>query len=383
MEQTVSTRELQCALELRVFDGPQAGARAQIATGIGCLLAAEPEGAGADADVVLREDQVAPARVRITTQTGTDVPHARLEVLQGEVRLRDQVLTAGALVPWAMYTPLQIGRSSIAFGPAGLAQWPQSHRSPIQADSASATSFAKASARKHPAPLFRRAEVWLAGMGAVVLLLCGAALSTARLSAAPHVDAAPAPTLAETLKASEFAALTAAASPDGRIEIEGRLGTQGERAKLDNWLAERQIAAIVNVHVDETVARDVTEVFRVNGVAVQAQVVGPGHIAAKAAEPDANRLARAEEVVWRDVRGLKELTVQNTAKPLPPPAPPIPDDPGKRIASLVPGEPGFLVTADGARYFVGAMLPSGHRITDIAKASVTLERDGQQSTLNF
>ena len=78
-----------------------------------------------------------------------------------------------------------------------------------------------------------------------------------------------------------------------------------------------------------------------------------------------------------------DVRVANRAKPLPPPMAPLPDDPGKRIASLVPGEPGYLVTADGSRYFVGAVLPSGHRVTAIAQQRVTLERDGQSQTLNF
>jgi type III secretion protein D len=118
-------------------------------------------------------------------------------------------------------------------------------------------------------------------------------------------------------------------------------------------------------------------------VAVQARVTGPGLVVAEAAERDADRFAKAVEVVRRDVRGLDKLAVENRATPLPPPAPPLPDDPGKRIASLVPGEPGYLVTADGSRYFVGAMLPSGHRVTAIAQQRVTLERDGQSQTLNF
>jgi len=75
--------------------------------------------------------------------------------------------------------------------------------------------------------------------------------------------------------------------------------------------------------------------------------------------------------------------VHNTAVPLPPPSAPMSDDPGKRVASVVPGDPAYIVTVDGARYFVGALLPSGHRITEVAAQKVTLERDGQQTTLNF
>ena len=125
------------------------------------------------------------------------------------------------------------------------------------------------------------------------------------------------------------------------------------------------------------------EVFRVNGVSVRTQVAGAGRIAAEAVEPNADKLNRAADVVRRDVRGLQALDVRNTAKPAPPPAPPVFDDPGKRIASLVPGDPAYLVTADGSRYFIGALLPTGHRITQIDKSRVTLELHGQASTLDL
>ena len=48
------------ALELRVLEGPQGGARAPLSAGVACVLAAEPDGQGAGADIVLREDRVAP-----------------------------------------------------------------------------------------------------------------------------------------------------------------------------------------------------------------------------------------------------------------------------------------------------------------------------------
>jgi type III secretion protein D len=187
----------------------------------------------------------------------------------------------------------------------------------------------------------------------------------------------------QQLKASEFAALAARGLTDGRIEIRGRLATLAQRARLDEWLAARRANASIDVAVDEAVAREVTEVLRVNGVAAQVHAAGPGRLVAEAAEPDAQKLARAEEVVRRDVRGLLSLTLHNTTPPKPAPAPPLATDPGKRIASIVPGEPAYVVTVDGSRYFVGALLPSGHRITHVAQRQLTLERDGQQSTLNF
>ena len=45
--------------------------------------------------------------------------------------------------------------------------------------------------------------------------------------------------------------------------------------------------------------------------------------------------------------------------------------------------PGWVRTADGTRYFEGAMLPTGHRILAILSDRVQIERDGVASTLNF
>jgi type III secretion protein D len=361
------------ALELRVFEGPQGGARAPLATGQACVLAAEPDGQGEGADIVLREDKVSPARVRVRA----DLPHASLEVLSGQIELGDKTLAAGEQATWAMHVPLKIGSSVVAFGRACVDDWSSDH--PPEA-----TPSPDAPAPAPKVPLRRRAEVWLAGMGACVLLACAGALWMARVAAAPaEAPVDPRVALVNALRASEFTTLEAKTAADGRLTLRGRLSTQVQRAQLDAWLAEHRFAPVVEVWVDEAVAHDVTEVFRVNGVAVRTQVAGGGRFAAEAVEPDADKLNRAAEVVRRDVRGLQALDVRNSAKPVPPPAPPVPDDPGKRIASLVPGDLAYLVTADGSRYFIGAMLPTGHRITQIDKSSVTLELHGQLATLNF
>ena len=375
MDRAAPSIESLHALELRVLEGPQAGARAPLKSALPCVLAAEPDGAGEGADIVLREDKLPPARVRVCAE----LTQATLEVVSGEVLLGNEVLGAGKQVPWSQHTPLKIGSSLVAFGRACIDDW----NSPPPALGAASADDAAVPTRK---PLRQRAEVWLAGLGAGVLVSCAGALGIA------HVAAAPTPPqvnevvqLTQALRSTEFNTLEVGRAADSRLAVRGRLGRQAQRSRLDAWLAARPASApvAVEVTVDETLARDVTEVFRVNGVAVQADVTGPGRVAVQAAERDTDRLARAEEVVHRDVRGLEQLAVHNTAKPLPPPAPPVVDDPNKRISSLVPGDPAYLVTADGARYFVGAMLPTGHRITQIENSRVTLERDGQRSTLTF
>jgi len=361
------------ALELRVLQGPQAGARAPLAAGRAVVVSA---GGPADADIVLRDDSAA-ARLRITA----DIAHALVEVIEGELRLGEQLLAAGAQAAWARHQPLRIGATVLAFGLACEDEWPDAVPPGAPAPLPPSDTH---DAQKTRPPLRRRAEAWLAATGAAVLLACGGSLWMAHVAAAPVAPVAfSAPLLAEALKAGEFATLEATTLPDGRPVLRGRLADLAQRTRLERWLATRQWAPAMDLLVDELIARDIAEVFRVNGIAAQAKPTGAGGFAVELAERDTQRLARAEEVVRRDVRGLQRLSLRNTATPLPPPAVPVVDDPNKRIASLVSSEPAFVVTADGARYFVGALLPSGHRIARIAAQRVVLERDGQQTNLNF
>ncbi|MGQ3096342.1 MAG: SctD/MshK family protein, partial [Roseateles sp.] len=65
------------------------------------------------------------------------------------------------------------------------------------------------------------------------------------------------------------------------------------------------------------------------------------------------------------------------------PTPPA-EDPAKRLVAVVDNaDSPYFITADGARYFSGALLPSGHRVVQIAERSVTVERDGQRTLLTL
>jgi type III secretion protein D len=389
MERAAPSLESLQALELRVFAGPQRGAGASLRTGAPCVIAAGPDGDTSFADIVLRDDRAGPARIRLHA----DFPEAVLEVLQGEVKLGGQVLTVGRQVSWNAHAPLTIGSAVVAFGRACIDEWPTATPSSPHAlqSSGMATPSPPGAGRAARAgtPWRRRADVWLAATGTAVLLLSSVVVGAAYLQARPSaVEAAtlpddPVARLVRSLRESQFGMLDVTTRGNGQVVVRGRLATEAQRDQLAQWLRDAPLAPAIEVIVDEALVREVAEVFRINGIAVSAQLAGPGRVAAEAAEQDAAALARAEEAVRRDVRGLLALDVRNTAKPAPPPPPPVNDDPGKRIASLVTGSSAYLVTVDGARYFVGAMLPTGHRILRIDRSAVALERDGQRTSLSF
>src|SRR5215471_20420727 len=117
-----------------------------------------------------------------------------------------------------MHAPLKIGGSLVAFGRAGNPKWPGATTSATHethAEHSTATVV-----RKPRTPLSRRPEVWLAAMGGLVLLICGAAFGTALLAAPPPAETvAPPPPLAVALRGSEFSTLQASTRKDGKLEL--------------------------------------------------------------------------------------------------------------------------------------------------------------------
>ena len=94
-------------------------------------------------------------------------------------------------------------------------------------------------------------------------------------------------------------------------------------------------------------------------------------------------MVRCRILQGRKDGALTTIEVRNTAPAQRPGATPVLDDPGKRISSIVAGDPPYVVTSDGTRYFEGALLPTGHRIAAIEEHQVVLELGGVRTPLVF
>lgn len=395
----------QALLELRVLDGEQRGAQAQVPRRrfeIGGLQA------GSRAEVQLRDPLIGDARVRVEPQHDA----ARLEVLAGEVELDGRALSAGAAAPWRFYQPLRIGGTALALGDVDSPQW----QSPLDAEPSTATPSpatmaaaatpgahgsaspappvpahgaadptALAAAKAPAARPARRLERTLAIGGGAAAAAALALLLFTHLLATPQPPGPGAQQLATRLLAGtpEFQSLRVEAGPAGPV-IRGQLDDQAQRERLQQQLAHAGLGNVaLDVATGEQLAAEVTEVFRVQGIRANAQPDGPGRVTVHTHEADRALLDRAVATAQRDVPGLNSVAVQNAP---PPPAPqnvPVVDDPGKRVASIVPGDTPYVVTADGTRYFAGALLPTGHRIEAIEPHRVLLVREGQRSELDF
>lgn len=307
------------ALELRVLGGSQAGARMPWPATGGALVLR----AGEDIDETIRADLLLdsdrPALLRLRAQRDGE---ARVEVLSGEVTLGDETHAAGSVFRWPLLVPMQIGASaSIAVGAADAAIWPLA---PLHGDDASG------------------------GVDG---------------AAHPRTDGDPSQS-------------DAAAHANGGGEADGDESSDAmpPRTRMDTWLAGGGA------------------VLGVTGLVWSLLITMPTapHAAVPVVVARTPVAAPQDELVFDAPAAGQAQPVADAkpaAEPEPPRVPTLPsagNEPGKRIVTLVSqGQLPHLVTADGTRYFVGAVLPSGHRVAAVLPQALVLERDGQQSRIEF
>ncbi|MFK8080892.1 MAG: hypothetical protein AB8B97_11460 [Granulosicoccus sp.] len=191
------------------------------------------------------------------------------------------------------------------------------------------------------------------------------------------------PTLAAVLEEPDFAGLSV--STIGEIStLSGRLQSREQAKKLDVMLKALPQKINNNTHIADQLLAQVNEIFRVNGESIKASFTADGEVLVDTRIANPDRLEHLRKVVIRDVPELAGLVINNKPPPsaLKPGTAPV-VQPGKRVALVVSDDPAYVVTEDASRYFVGAILPSGHRIRSIEDGRVSIEMQGLITELEF
>lgn len=318
-------------LELRVLAGRQAGARARLDAQqelLVCGLNASNQADTQFADILLASDVDFQLRL-----VPLGAHRVGLQLVSGVAVLAERALMPGASVhDWAPGQLLQLGDTTVAYGPADQEHWPE----PVLHDG---PEMAAPQRPVTPAPAPRPVlEGVLTALG-VVMVIGGAAIAWngGTLREAGQVVAKVVPP----------AQAAPAATPD-------------------------LLASAV-------------EVFRLHGIAAQASWSPEGELVLRTQERDAAKVQAAAAAAKRDIARLPALRLDNRPPTATAAAPaPAPEDPAKRLVAVVDNtDSPYFITADGSRYFSGALLPSGHRVVQIAERAVIVELDGQRTRLTL
>ena len=354
--------------ELRVLNGEQRGATSAVRPGDTLRI-----GRDWSNDVVLQDAGDSAARLLLR-----DDGSLALQADGGDCAVEGTAVPAGQPTDIGLYTPFTVGDTDMAVGRIGASQWGTLFDDEPAAEAPVAEpALAPVAARRRGGAVQRL----LAGGAALVALSAGALTLAWAMGPGALTPGEQVQHLRQTLAHLGFGMLDAE-HRDGQLIVTGHLDTQAQRTRLEQALAG-QTPARVAVWVNEQVTASVGDVYRLNGITADVKSGGPGVVHVQTKEADHAKLARVQALARRDVPGLSQLVAANDAPPAPPRPEAVITDPGKRVAAIVPGDPAYVVTADGTRYFEGAMLPTGHRILAILSDRVQIERDGAASTLNF
>jgi type III secretion protein D len=361
--------------ELHVLEGQQRGACAQVpgdrALSIGGAL---------DSDIVLRGADVADRRASFTVHDD----HWVINVLHGELHADGKTIAAGQSATLPLGAALSIGASQIAVQRVASPRADDEAVPPQPANDAPAAPQAVVAS----APASRQhLQLWgrrlAAGGGGVAAVCVGMLAFAYSIQPAPQNVSQRAQQLQSQLHGAGLTGLAVRADDAGQgLLVQGTVASAADRAKGAALLQQSMLPVQWQAWVGDHAAEQVRDVFRTHGITAKVQALAPGVLRVNTSVADPSTLEAVRAAAQRDVPGLEKLEIANT---LPPPdtrGVPI-NDPGKRVASIVPGDPPYVVTADGTRYFKGAMLPSGHRISAIDKQQVLLEINGVSTPLPF
>ncbi len=359
-------------ISLQITAGPQAGASMLIASGALVTL-----GQGLSNDVVLRDPSIGNQQISVQAESSSVV----IGVTEGQVLVGGQLIEQGMQCRLPANETVVWGSTQLKFVAeiAGRSQ-------PAEAELASTTVAARWYTTRKAAYVF-------AGSALVCgLLVVVASLWQGQLAKPANMTTVSAEML---LEESEFSHLRVSRNGES-VVISGFLPSREAAMGLSELLDKSGYKWTNAVQIGDELAAKVQDVFRVNGVAIKAQATQAGEVEITAPAIQQNKLQHLEKIVYRDIPQLHKLIVHPSPaslpfdgdgeianKVMPGHKQRLVKDPGKRVTMVVSNDPAYVVTEDNSHYYIGSLLPTGHRISAIDGGHVSIVKAGVTTQMQY
>ena len=167
--------------------------------------------------------------------------------------------------------------------------------------------------------------------------------------------------------------------------VDGAVETREEKNLLTRIAEVSNADLVVNVRVNDEVAESIEDIFRVNGIQAEAEIMADGLVKIHSRTADTDKLEDLRTKVRRDLPNIAQFEIINTepAVEVVEPKGKFQAKPEKRITLISAGENAYIMTHDKSRYFVGGLLPSGHLIEAIEEGEVIVTKNGKTETLTY
>jgi type III secretion protein D len=364
---------------LRVLNGRLAGAERPLHVGKYLRV-----GHALDNDIVLRGQDT--TGISLLLDLADD--QARVRVTSGQILLLGRPIGVDEEAILPPYVPLQIGEFAVAIGGDAEERWheaerlgkaiavPQSH-DPAAAPPERAGLAERIATRLYPVRdhfANRPGGMWfLVALGVILLGFAAIAPITDAIRGELYSPRAVRATLAatgySTLKVTRDAA-------SKTVIVSGAVGSENDALRLRKIMAEKFPGALVDVTTPGSLAAAATDILRNNKVDAEARAGRSGAIRIITEYLPQDRQIELTAILKRDLPLLKNVEYQMDNRR------------GDRdlqyffnasrsgLATYVDGNPGYIVTQDQTRWFVGSVVPTGHKILAIGNGRIIFERQG-------
>lgn len=363
---------------LRVLNGRLAGAERPLH--IGKYLRV---GHGLDNDIVLRGQGT--SGISLLLDLADD--QARVRVTSGEISLLGRPIGVDEEAILPPYVPLQIGEFAVAIGGDVEERWHEAERIgqsiTVQnadnhtADSERAGLAERISTRLYPVRdhfANRSSGMWFLALLGVLLLGFAA---VAPITDAIRGELYSPRSVKATLAATGFTGLKVTRDVASEtLIISGAVNSDSEAMRLRKLTADKFPGALIDISTPASLAAAATDILRNNKVDAEARPGRSGAIRIVTEYLPQDRQIELTALLKRDLPALKNVEYQMDNRR------------GDRdlqyffstsrsgLATYVDGNPGYIVTQDQARWFVGSVVPTGHKILGIGGGRVIFERQG-------
>jgi type III secretion protein D len=226
-----------------------------------------------------------------------------------------------------------------------------------------------------------RRVVTIAGLALAVLLLI---LVMPTAVAGLGLFGTPESRAERALARAGLTQLSVASRGDGDgVLVQGFVANAAARARAEQALAAHDIPAELRVRTTADLADASADVARLQNIRAAARPLGMRVVELRTIPVTEAQRARLIAAIRSDVPGIRRLQLRGDLPPEQDVALRTVSDATKKVSTVVAGDPSYIQTIDGARYFNGALLPSGHRLVAVQGNVVVLDKGGRQTRVTF
>lgn len=368
------------ALKLRVLNNRLAGAEHRLHVGKNIRV-----GHSFENDVVLRGKNTAGLSLELHVSSDVTI----LRMLTGSTEVLGRQLVAGEEMPLPAYLPVQLGEFAFAVGADDQLRWREAEniattleqRQLMDAPLPRAELSERVATRLDPVrsrfPL--PGSKILMGVGAAITLSIVTALSVIAYS---NAQASNPDNMKQTMAAAGFPGMTVNPDPAGdNMVISGLLKDDKEVAALQDVVDKNFPGALVEVETTDSLALAATDLLKGQNVDAEAKTVRRGVINVTSEFLPADRQAELSAMLRKELPNLKGVQFTLDASRGPNDLQYFFNNTQYGAATFVSGDPSFISTEDGSKWFSGGVLPTGHKIVRVEPKALIVERNGMVETL--